>query len=385
MKLDFLTLMAVMATNLFAIAAALPLVMGRSVSQAARNVQASMLLQGVAWAAIIASSSVWDQALSTLSMACNAWAQWLLYRALREWLGARPFKRTLLALVCLMPLGYALGFGHYAFRVGWANFLMAAILVIVARATMYPATPSTPADTRWRRTLMLCLLTSAGFTLARGVLGAFTDQYPSFRTPHPVNLAAALATNVSLVLGTVAVLVAWHAEAERKLHRLAMTDGLTGLANRRSFADQGAAMISHAQRHGLPLTALMLDIDYFKQINDTMGHETGDRALQLFGRLLQECHRSGDMVGRLGGEEFGVLLLHNSAPAGTSFDRRLRMRLAEASLSELGFTLDYSAGMAVLGPQDHDLAPLMARADAALYAAKTSGRGRLVAAPAPEV
>lgn len=217
MKLDFLTLMAVMAANLFAIAAALPLVMGRSVSQAARNVQASMLLQGVAWAAIIASSSVWDQALSTLSMACNAWAQWLLYRALREWLGARPFKRTLLALVCLMPLGYALGFGHYAFRVGWANFLMAAILVIVARATMYPATPSTPADTRWRRTLMLCLLTSAGFTLARGVLGAFTDQYPSFRTPHPVNLAAALATNVSLVLGTVAVLVAWHAEAERKL------------------------------------------------------------------------------------------------------------------------------------------------------------------------
>ena len=158
MTLDFLTLMAVMAANLFAISAALPLVMGREVSQAARNVQASMLLQAVAWAALIASSTLWDQALSTLSMACNTWAQWLLYRALREWLGARPFKRTLLALVCLMPLGYAIGFGHYAFRVGWANFLMAAILVIVARATLYPATPSTPADARWRRLLMLCLL-----------------------------------------------------------------------------------------------------------------------------------------------------------------------------------------------------------------------------------
>ena len=236
MTLDFLTLMAVMAANLFAISAALPLVMGRDVSQAARNVQASMLLQALAWAAIIASSTLWDQALSTLSMACNAWAQWLLYRALREWLGARPFKRTLLALVCLMPLGYAIGFGHYAFRVGWANFLMAAILLIVARATLYPAAPTTQADARWRRLLMLCLLTSAGFTLARGVLGAFTDQYPSFRTPHPVNLGAAVATNISLVLGTVAILVAWHAEAERKLRDLAMTDGLTGLANRRSFA-----------------------------------------------------------------------------------------------------------------------------------------------------
>lgn len=84
MTLDFLTLMAVMAANLFAISAALPLVMGRDVSQAARNVQASMLLQALAWAAIIASSTLWDQALSTLSMACNAWAQWLLYRALRE-------------------------------------------------------------------------------------------------------------------------------------------------------------------------------------------------------------------------------------------------------------------------------------------------------------
>ena len=76
---------------------------------------------------------------------------------------------------------------------------------------------------------------SAAFKLARGMLGAFTDQYPSFRTPHPVNLAAAVATNVSLVLGTVALLVAWRSEAEHKLRTLAMTDGLTGVLNRRGF------------------------------------------------------------------------------------------------------------------------------------------------------
>ena len=377
MPLDFLTLMAVMATNLFMISAALPLIMGRGVSRAARHVQASLLLQAVAWAAIIASSSLWDQALSTLSIACNAAAQWMLYRALEEWLGPRPLPRLLLVLVIAAPLGYTLGFGHYAWRVGWANFLMAAILCIVARATLAPVVE---ANLRWRSLLLGCLLTSAAFTLARGMLGAFTDQYPSFRTPHPVNLAAAVATNVSLVLGTVALLVAWRAEAEQKLRTLAMTDGLTGLLNQRSFALQGASLLAHAARHQLPVTALMLDVDHFKQINDTRGHEAGDRALQLFARLLGDTCRSGDLTGRLGGEEFGVLLLHNSAPAGMAFDRRLRRRLHAASVTELGFALDYSAGLATPAPGETDLAALMARADRALYEAKTAGRGRLMTA-----
>ena len=138
--------------------------------------------------------------------------------------------------------------------------------------------------------------------------------------------------------------------------------------------------MSHAWRHRLPLTALMLDLDYFKQINDTHGHEAGDRALQLFARLLNETCRSGDLMARLGGEEFGVLLLHNATPAGLSFDQRLRQRVREASMAELGFALDYSVGMALLNPGEKSLATLMARADGALYDAKTAGRGRLMAA-----
>jgi diguanylate cyclase (GGDEF)-like protein len=376
-SLDFLTLMTVMAANLLMISATLPLIMGRDLSLAARHVQASLLMQALAWGAIIAAASRWDQALSTVSIACQAAAQWCLYRALEEWLGPRPLRRVLLVLVIAAPLGYTLGFGHYAWRVGWANGTLAVVLCIVARATLAPVVAS---DLRWRALLLGCLVTSAFFTLSRGLLGAFTDEYPTFRTPHPMNLAAALAVNVSLVLGTVAALVAWRDEAEQKLRTLANTDGLTGLLNRRGFTSQGDALLSQAERHGLPLTALMLDLDHFKQINDTHGHEAGDRALQLFARLLGETCRSGDLMARLGGEEFGVLLLHNDAPAGQAFDQRLRRRLQDASAAELGFVLDYSVGMAALLPGEKKLAALMARADGALYDAKAAGRGRLMEA-----
>ena len=374
MRLDFVTLLAITATNLFMLSAALPLIMGRHAGPAARWVRASLLLQGLAWAAIIASSYAWDQTLSTVSMAANALAQWAIFEALAIWLGPRPGRRLMQALVVAIPLGYTLGFGHYAFRVGWANLLLAALLLTVARATLYPAKP---ASRRWRLLLLACLATMAGFTAARGVLGAFTDAYPSFRTPHPVNIAAALAANVTLVLGTVALLVAWRDEAEQQLRTLAMTDALTGLLNRRGFEAHGQALCARATRQRLPLAALLLDLDHFKRINDAYGHEAGDRALALFARLAQSIAGPDDTVCRFGGEEFGVLLLRAGQDAVRRFDQRLRKRLQAESAATLGFAIDYSAGAALWRGDEEDLAALMARADAALYAAKEQGRRQL--------
>ena len=190
LSIDFLTLMIVMAANLFTISAVLPFIMGREVSRAARHVQAALLLQAVAWGAFIATASRWEREWAFVAIACHSAAQWMLYRALEQWLGPRPVRRVLLVLVVLLPLGYGLGFSNYAWRVGWSNALLALILCIVARAALYPRTP---AGRQWRYVLVASLMTSAAFTLARGVLGAFTDQYPSFRTPHPLNLAAAVA------------------------------------------------------------------------------------------------------------------------------------------------------------------------------------------------
>ncbi|WP_119964658.1 GGDEF domain-containing protein [Simplicispira lacusdiani] len=377
MQLDFLTLLATTAISLFMISASLPLIMGRNISAAARYVQASLLLQALAWAAIIASTYVpatlADRIISTISIGCGSAAQWMNYRALAGWLGPRPWPRLLLVLVAATPLGYFLGFDSYAFRVGWANVLLAAVTLLVARATLQP---QRPAEAGWRRLILFSMLTMAGLTLARGIVGAFTDQYPSFRTPHPVNLAFALGACVTVILNTIAMLVAWRDEAEFKLRELAVTDPLTGLPNRRGFEERAQAMLAHARRHELPLTALMLDLDHFKQVNDLHGHEVGDHALELFARLLKDTRRNGDLAARLGGEEF-CLLLHDDTSAGLPLDQRLRQRLRLAAPAELGLALDFSAGMAALRPDDTGILSLLARADAALYEAKTAGRGRL--------
>ena len=162
-----------------------------------------------------------------------------------------------------------------------------------------------------------------------------------------------------------------------------MTDGPTGVFNRRGFTAQGSSLLAHAARHQLPMTALMLDLDHFKQVNevnDPHGHEAGDRALQLFARLLGESCRSGDLVGRLGGRGVWRAAAAQQCARRPGAGPAAAQAPAAASVAELGFALDYSAGMAVLQPGEAGLAELMARADGALYAAKTAGRGRLVAA-----
>ena len=140
---------------------------------------------------------------------------------------------------------------------------------------------------------------------------------------------------------------------------------------------------AHAKRHGLPLALLSIDIDHFKQINDQHGHEGGDSALRLFGQLLQRGLRAGDTIARMGGEEFCVLLAHGGADAATGFEQRLRAALAQEAPAQLGYPLDFSAGLAILEAGDDSLAPMMRRSDQALYRAKEQGRGRLVVAPHP--
>jgi diguanylate cyclase (GGDEF)-like protein len=384
MQLDVQTLLIVNAANVLVLAMTLPRIMGQALSPAASAARMALVVQAIGWTALIASGfwpEQWpDRLLSTISMGCLGWSHWLMYTALEGWLGPRPLKRSLLAIVILLPLGYGVMFSSYPLRVGWANFLLAAQMLILARSTLLSATELRGP---WRLVMSGCMLTMAVMTSGRGVMGAFmTELYPTFVTPHPFNVLAMLAANIALVVLNVAILVAWREEAELQLRLQAMTDSLTGLLNRRGWYESAAASLTPAQRHNLPCTLLTLDLDHFKQVNDSHGHEVGDRALRLFGAILSQGKRSGDVIARVGGEEFFMLLPMTNETAARGLDLRLRSALQARAQGELGFALDFSTGLAIGSPGAESLDQVMARADAALYRAKAEGRGRLVAGTA---
>lgn len=383
MELDVRTLMVVFTVNVFAVALALPAIMGWRVGPAARQAVLSTMLQASGWFFLVLSTfwrQQWqDQVCSVLAMAGMSASLVLLWRSIGLWTGRPQRSWPMWTLTVLMTLGYGIVFENYPWRVGLANGVLGSQMLVIVLAVSRNS-PST--GWRWRALIGLCMGATAVVTFWRGILGAFfTASYPFLTAPHPVNKAAALVSNLSLVLTTVAILMAYREEAERKLHAQAITDDLTRLLNRRAWTERAEAQLAEARRYGHPLVVVMLDIDHFKHVNDSHGHAKGDHALQLLARLLREELRGGDLAGRYGGEEFCVILTHTREGQALSFDQRLRHCLRLQSEQELGFLLEYSAGLAARGTNDQSLDDLLRRADAALYEAKRAGRGQVVLAP----
>lgn len=168
-----------------------------------------------------------------------------------------------------------------------------------------------------------------------------------------------------------------------ELEQTAATDGLTGLANRRSWSSSFEREIERARRAGTPLTLVMYDIDRFKAINDCLGHAEGDRALVRFANLLATECRSFDVPGRLGGEEFGLLLVGSTHEGAQAFNARLRSRLELVTRhDEAPFTV--SGGVAQLDVHAESAEALLLAADRALYRAKHEGRDRTIVAALPQ-
>jgi diguanylate cyclase (GGDEF)-like protein len=159
-----------------------------------------------------------------------------------------------------------------------------------------------------------------------------------------------------------------------KLAMLADTDGLTGCLNRRAFHDRLAAEIDRAVRQNRPLCLLVADIDNFKAVNDNFGHPIGDEALAAVGEALRSELRSTDVAGRLGGDEFGVILSDTALDGAEAQARRIREQLdLQASVVEL------SLGVAGLDPAEPTAQRLMRDADRALYHVKRTGRHGIAA------
>ena len=164
----------------------------------------------------------------------------------------------------------------------------------------------------------------------------------------------------------------------RKVEELASTDGLTGVRNRRHFMDQATRELAAARRHGLPLAALMLDIDHFKQVNDTYGHATGDQVIRAVAQRLAALIRPEDLLGRYGGEEFS-LVVREDAGGAAALAERLRAALAADPVptDDGPLPVTISVGVAVLQRSDTAVDSVLARADAALYKAKHAGRNQV--------
>ncbi|MBU2227609.1 MAG: GGDEF domain-containing protein, partial [Proteobacteria bacterium] len=178
-----------------------------------------------------------------------------------------------------------------------------------------------------------------------------------------------------------------NARLYNKTEQLSVTDELTGLFNRRGFFQLADREFERALRFGRPLSALMLDIDNFKRVNDTHGHTGGDQVLRVLADCFRQNTRAIDIAGRYGGEEFAILLPEILQSEAIQIAERLRQSMADLSIpigSENGLfppvdiSIAVSIGVAALSKDVPSLTDLISRADQALYRAKDSGRNRVV-------
>ncbi|WP_299315222.1 diguanylate cyclase [uncultured Halomonas sp.] len=172
-------------------------------------------------------------------------------------------------------------------------------------------------------------------------------------------------------------------QLEASLERQAMSDPLTGLGNRRYLEDQATMEMARARRRGSPLSLIAIDLDHFKYINDTHGHDVGDLVLQAFAGTARQQLRNGDVLCRMGGEEFAILLPDTTREQAMKVAERLRQTIAGTPVEVgeeviAGGRLAYSAslGVTLVSAEERSLKPAIKRADQGLYAAKAAGRNR---------
>ena len=196
----------------------------------------------------------------------------------------------------------------------------------------------------------------------------------------------ALALMVMVVIAALLAALYQIARQKKLVEALSVTDELTGLNNRRALLDQASRLFAQSTRSATPVSLALIDIDHFKEVNDRYGHPTGDRILVAFATLLKDVVRRADVVARIGGEEFCVLMPATDTTGASELCERLRRAVAEhtfrgATGQAEALSITISAGVTTTrtdtAPSDDSFAALYPRADQALYQAKQNGRNRV--------
>lgn len=301
-----------------------------------------------------------------------------LWWACCQWLTPRPGRWAMTAAPAVLAVGHALLWTRPDRAQTLADTVLAAQLIWLGVALTLPERGNVLQGLNSRRWRLLGL--TAVLPLLTAMLARATATLLGDTAPWP-DLLLAVAGQLALLLVLPMLLLAWRGQTEAELARLTQTDTLTGLADRTAFAKRSVELISMARRFDEPLALVVLDLDDVATLRDERGTDVADRALALFASCVQAQMRLGDLAGRLGGQQFGVLMARCLPEGPQALDRRLRAALAERAPAELGLPLSFSAGWAKLRPGDRSVADLQRRAETALYEAQRAGRGQLMAEP----
>jgi diguanylate cyclase (GGDEF)-like protein len=199
----------------------------------------------------------------------------------------------------------------------------------------------------------------------------------------PIHDLAYFASYLLMIVNGVGFLLMCKQKDDVQMQRLATVDALTDTLNRRAFFERADSARQLALRLRKPIALLMLDLDHFKQLNDNHGHACGDQALRLFAETARGVLREQDLMGRLGGEEFALALPGTTLDGALHAAERLRVAVTEVRLPSCAsaYRMSVSIGVVMIDPNE-ELTAALARADHALYAAKTGGRNRVETGPA---
>jgi len=171
-------------------------------------------------------------------------------------------------------------------------------------------------------------------------------------------------------------------ETNKRLERLSITDGLTNLYNHRYFQDELGRAFEESARYGRPLSLAIVDLDFFKKVNDTYGHAVGDEVLKAVSRLFQDSIRTTDLAARYGGEEFAVMMPETGVHAAVTFAEKIRSLLESTPIQTQAGTVNVTVSIGVAAvphPKIHAAKELIVAADKALYRAKDGGRNQVQA------
>ena len=229
--------------------------------------------------------------------------------------------------------------------------------------------------------------TCAGITalvsLARLVtLLAGDDGHAGLLTDSPMQLIYLASYSVNVLLVSVGFSIMGHEKLVEDFQALASRDELTGLYNRRYFTEVAEQEIQRAERYRRDLSVILIDIDNFKAINDTYGHEAGDKVIKDIANVMRQNFRETDLFGRYGGEEFTVLLSETQIPDAVALSERMRQAIVQRLVKFENKEISYTASFGVAhGEAGVSLDQLLRQADKALYYAKESGRNRVETVP----